>query len=145
MASRSVAVEAFKIELRAARIVQPLGIGMALQNGPVSRNVVRHKLAEDGPTGGGVTQGIRGVFDISAVADATCTTKRVQELLIGLKRWQLGKHPTVSCGAKRCIDCHFGSRRRQAVISNRSGGLIHEFVNSNVPLPNSSPEFLNAK
>jgi hypothetical protein len=118
---------------------------MALQNGPVSRNVVSHKLAEDGPTGGGVTQGIRGVFDISAVADATCTTKRVQELLIGLKRWQLGKHSTVSCRAKRCIDCHFGSRRRQAVISNRSGGLIHEFIHSNVALPKSSPEFLNAE
>ena len=30
MACRSVALEAFKIELRAARIVQPRGIGMAL-------------------------------------------------------------------------------------------------------------------
>jgi hypothetical protein len=58
----------------------------------------------------------------------------VQELLIGLKRWQLGKHPTASCGAKRCIDCHLGSRRRQAVISNRGGRLIHEFIDSNVSL-----------
>ena len=58
-----------------------------------------------------MTEGVRGVFDISAIADTTSTTKRVQELLIGLKRWQLGKHPTVSYGAKRCIDCHFGSRR----------------------------------
>jgi hypothetical protein len=67
----------------------------------------------------------------------------VQELLIGLKRWQLGKHPTVSCGSKRCIDCHIGSRRRQAVISNRSGGLIHESIHSNVVLRTRPPSFLN--
>src|SRR5580700_8249434 len=86
MAGRSVAVEAFKIELRTARIVQLRGIGMALQNGPVSRNVVSHKLTEDRPTGGGVTQGIGGVFDISAIADTTCAAESMQELLIGLKR-----------------------------------------------------------
>src|SRR5215471_1784870 len=54
MASRSIAVQAFKIELRAARIVQFRRIGMRSQDGPVSRNVVSHKLAEDRPTSGSV-------------------------------------------------------------------------------------------
>src|ERR1700722_4364145 len=140
MAGRSVAVEAFKIELRAARIVQPRDIGVALQNGPVSRNVVSHKLAEDGPTGRGVTQGIGGVLDISAIADTACAAESMQESLIGLKRWQLGKHPSVTYGAKRGIDCHFGSRRRQAMISNGGDGVIHEIIHSNVA-STSSLEF----
>ena len=94
MAGRSVAVEGFKIELRAASIVQFRGIGMGSQNGPVSRYVVSHKLAEDGPTGGGVSQGVGSVIDVSAIAETACATERVQELLIGLKRWKFGKHPS---------------------------------------------------
>jgi hypothetical protein len=102
-------------------------------------------LAEDRPTGGGVTEGVRRAFDVAAIAEAACAAESMQELLIGLKRWQFGKHPTVSCGAKRCIDCHVGSRRRQAVISNRGGGLIHEFVHSNVALRTGLLSFLNAR
>jgi len=60
---------------------------MVLQNGPVSRNVVGHKLAEDGPTGGGVPQGVGGVFDVAAIAKPACAAESMQELLIGFKRW----------------------------------------------------------
>ena len=56
MASRSIAVQAFKVELWAAGIVQFRRIGIGSQDGPVSRNIVSHKLAEDGPTSGCVTQ-----------------------------------------------------------------------------------------
>ena len=58
---------------------------MALQNGPVSSEVVSYKLAEDGPTGGGVTQGVGCVFDVAAIAEPTCAPKSMQELFIGLK------------------------------------------------------------
>ena len=59
---------------------------MASQNGTVSRNIVSHKLAEDGPTSGGVTEGIGRVITVTAIADTASATKRVQELLISLKR-----------------------------------------------------------
>src|SRR5579862_8047903 len=49
MTCRSVAVQALKVELRAARIVQFRRIGMQAQGGPVSRNIVSHKLAENWP------------------------------------------------------------------------------------------------
>src|SRR5713101_2362340 len=58
MAGRPVAVQAFQVELRTARIVQLRSIGVASQNGPVCRNIVRHKLSEDRPTRGAVTEGI---------------------------------------------------------------------------------------
>ena len=86
MAGRSVAVQTFKVELRAARIVQFRRVGMGSQDGPVSRNIVSHKLAEDGPTSRGVTQRVGGVIGISAIAETACATERTQELLIGLKR-----------------------------------------------------------
>jgi hypothetical protein len=54
MAGRSIAVQTFKVELRAARIVQFRRIGIRSQDGAVSRNIVSHKLAEDRPTCGRV-------------------------------------------------------------------------------------------
>jgi hypothetical protein len=84
--------------------------GMGLQNRPVSRNVVSHKLAEDGPTRGGVTQGVGRVI-VSAIAETACAAELVQVLLIRLKRRQFGKHSNIGCRAKRCIDCPAGSRR----------------------------------
>lgn len=117
MASRSVAVQAFKIELRSARIVEFRRIGMGSQDGPVSGNIVSYKLSEDRSTSRGVAQGVGRVIDVSAIAKAACATKSVQELLIGLKRRQLGKHPGISCWAKGRINWQSGSCRRQAVIS----------------------------
>jgi hypothetical protein len=115
MAGWSIAVQAFEVEQRAAGIAQFGCIGMGSQNGAVSRNIVGHKLTEDGPTSRGVTQGVGRVFDVSAIADTACPAKRVQELFVGLKRRQLREHPTIGCGAKRRVDRHFGSRRRQAM------------------------------
>ena len=54
MAGQSIAVQAFKIEWRAARIAQFPRIRMGSQDGPVSRNIVRHELAENRPPSGGV-------------------------------------------------------------------------------------------
>ncbi len=85
MAGRSVTVQAFKVELRAAGIVQFRWIGMGPQGGPVGRNIVSHKLTEDRPTSGSVPQRIGRIIDVPAIADTACATKRVQELLIGLK------------------------------------------------------------
>jgi hypothetical protein len=85
MAGRPVAIQAFEVELRSAGIVQFRRVGMGSQDGPVSRNIVGHKLAEDRPPSGGVRQGVGRVIDLSAIADAACATKRMQELLIGLK------------------------------------------------------------
>jgi hypothetical protein len=73
MAGRSVAVQAFKVELRAAGIVQFRRIGMRSQRGPVCRDIVRHKLAEDRPTRGGVPQRIGRVIDVPAIANSACT------------------------------------------------------------------------
>jgi hypothetical protein len=58
---------------------------MISQNGPVSRNVVSHKLAEDRPTSSSFTQRVGGVLNISAIAETTCAAKRAQKLFIGLK------------------------------------------------------------
>jgi hypothetical protein len=85
MADRSVAVQAFKVELRAAGIVQFRRIGMGSQRGPVGRNIVSYKLTEDRPTSGSLPQRIGSVINISTIADTACATKCVQELLIGLK------------------------------------------------------------
>jgi hypothetical protein len=85
MAGRSVAVQAFKVELRAAGIVQFRRMGMGPQGGPVGRNIVSHKLTEDRPASGSVPQRIGRVINISTIADTACSTKRVQEFLIGLK------------------------------------------------------------
>ena len=85
MAGRSVAVERFKIELRASGIAQFRCIRMGSQNRSVSRYIVSHKLAEDRPTGRGVSQGVGSVIDVSAIAEAACATERVQELLVSLK------------------------------------------------------------
>jgi uncharacterized protein YbjT (DUF2867 family) len=41
----------------------------------------------------------------------------------------------LSLEIRNSIEIVIGSRRRQAVISNRSGGLIHELIHSNVALP----------
>src|SRR5215471_6204065 len=105
---------------------------MGSQNGPVSRYIMSHKLAEDRPTSRGVSQGLGGVVGRSAIAETACATERVQELLIGLKRRELGKHPSVVRGASGCIDCRSSARRRQAVISDRGGGLIHESLHSSL-------------
>jgi len=86
MAGGSIAVQAFKVELRAARIMQFRSISMGPQDGPVSRNIVSYKLAENGPASGGVTRRVGRVIDVTAIAETACATKRVQELLIGLKR-----------------------------------------------------------
>src|SRR5690349_17637038 len=99
MADWTVAIEAFKVMLRATRIAPFRGIGMGSQDGPVSRNIVSHKLTEDGPASRGGTQGLRRISNVSAIADTPGTTKRVQELLIGLKRREIGKLPRVTCGA----------------------------------------------
>jgi Flp pilus assembly protein TadD len=72
MAGRAVAVQAFKVELRAARIAQFRRIGMGAQDRAVSRYVVSHKLAEDWPASGGVSQTVRSIVDVSAIADTTC-------------------------------------------------------------------------
>ena len=103
MARRSVAVQAFKVELRAASILQFRRIGMGSQNRPVSRNIVSNKLAKDGPTCGGITQGIGRVIDLSDIAETACAAERVQELLIRLKRRQLGKHSSIACRALQTI------------------------------------------
>src|SRR5271154_6934515 len=95
MTGRSVAVQTFKVELRAARVAQFRRIGMAPQNRSVGRNIVSHKLTEDRPSGSGIAQRAGSVIGIAAIADATCTAERAQELLIRLERWQLGKHAAV--------------------------------------------------
>jgi hypothetical protein len=59
---------------------------MGSQDGPVSRDIVSDKLAEDRPTGCGIRQGVRRIIHVSTVAETACATKRVQELLISLKR-----------------------------------------------------------
>ena len=82
---RSVAVQVLKVELRASSIAQLRCVRMRSQNGPVSRYIMSHKLAKDRPTGRGVSQRVGSVLDISAIAEAACTTKRVKELLISLK------------------------------------------------------------
>ena len=86
MAGRSIAVQAFKIEWRAARIAQFPRIRMRSQDGPVSRNIVSYKLAENGPASCGVTQGIGRNIDVSAIADTPCATQRAQKLFIRLIR-----------------------------------------------------------
>jgi hypothetical protein len=125
MSSWSVAVQAFKVELRTAGVAQGRRIGMGSQNGSVSRYIVSHKLAEDRPSRRGVSQVGGRVMGVSAIAETARATERVQELLIALKRREFGKHPGVVRGANRCIDWHFGSCRR-AVISGCCGGPIHE-------------------
>jgi hypothetical protein len=72
---------------------------MGSQNRSVSRNIVSHQLAEDRPASGGVTQGVGRVIDITAIAETPCAAERVQKLLIGLKRLQVGKHPSIVCAA----------------------------------------------
>src|SRR5262249_35741906 len=52
IADWSIAVQAFKVELRTAGIAQVRRISMGSQNGPVSRYIMSHKLAEDRPTSG---------------------------------------------------------------------------------------------
>jgi len=85
MTGRSVTVQAFKIELRAARIEQFPRIRMGSQDGTVSRNIVSYKLAQNGPASCGVTQGIGRIIDVSAIADPPCATQRAQKLFIRLK------------------------------------------------------------
>jgi hypothetical protein len=58
---------------------------MGSQNGPISRYIVSHKLAEDRPTSCGVSQGVWRVIGVFAIAYTACATERVQELLIGLE------------------------------------------------------------
>jgi hypothetical protein len=118
MADWSVAVQAFNVELRTTGIAQVRRIGMGSQNGPVSRYIMSHKLAEDRPTSGALFQRSGRVVGRSAFAETACATYRVQELLIGLKRRELAKHPTVGCRANGCIDCRSNACRRQAVISD---------------------------
>src|SRR5215469_6100052 len=112
---------------------------MRSQNGPISRYIVSHELAEDRPTSSGVAQGVGRIIDISAIAETARAAKRVQELLVGLKRRQGGKHPSISCSAKGGIDCHSRSCRRQAVISDRFGVWIHEPLHSPLPSPFEVP------
>jgi hypothetical protein len=50
MTGRSVAVQAFKVNLRAARVAQFRRIGAAPQNRSVGRNIVSHELTEDRPS-----------------------------------------------------------------------------------------------
>src|SRR5580693_9297486 len=52
MTGRSVAVQAFKVDLRAARVAQFRRIGVAAQNRSVGRNIVSHELTEDRPSSG---------------------------------------------------------------------------------------------
>ena len=86
MTGGSVAVQAFKVDLRAARIAQFRGIGMIAQNRSVGRNIVSHELAEDRPSSGRRAERIGSIVGVSAIADPARTPERVQELLIRLKR-----------------------------------------------------------
>jgi hypothetical protein len=56
-----------------------------------------HELAKDRPTGGAISERIWRIVDFPAIAKATCAAERVKEFLITLKRWQLGKHPSIGC------------------------------------------------
>src|SRR5712671_1274282 len=99
---------------------------MRPQDRPVSRNIVSHKLTEDGPASGCVPQSLGRIIDVSTSTNAASTTQRMQELLISLKRREIGKHPCVTCGAEGSVDCHSGSHRRQAPISFLSlRGRLH--------------------
>jgi hypothetical protein len=79
---------------------------------------VGYKLTEDRPTGCGISKKFGGIAGVSAIAYASCTAERVQEFLIGAEGRQIGKHSSIHCRTKRCIDGNMGSGWRQAVISD---------------------------
>ena len=125
MAGRSVAVQAFKVELRAAGIVQFRRIGMGSQRGPVCRDIVRHKLAKDRPTSRAISERTARIIDFPAIAKTTGSAERAKELLIRPKRWQLGKHPIIGCWANRCIDRYSGSRPCRTMTHSRWSASIY--------------------
>jgi hypothetical protein len=73
------------LEFLAASIAQLSRIGVGLQGRTIGSDIVGHKLAEDGPTCGCVTEGLGRVTGVSTIADTAGATKRVQELLVSLK------------------------------------------------------------
>jgi hypothetical protein len=52
MTDRSVAIEAFEIELRRSSVSQASCVHMRLERGPVGGDIVRDELTEKRPTGG---------------------------------------------------------------------------------------------
>src|ERR1700760_3553429 len=119
MAGRSVAVQRFEVEFRTAGIVQFCRIGMRSQSGSIRSDIVSHKLPKNRPARRSVSQRVRRVINVSAITDTACTSEGMQELLIGLKFWQLREHSRVSSWAKGRIDCCFCSCRRQTVTAGR--------------------------
>src|SRR5271156_5512597 len=103
---------------------------MGSQNGPVSRYVVSHKLAEDRPSGRSVRQRGGSVIDVSAIAETAGAAERIQELLICIERRKFGKHTAIVRGPERRIDGYCGACRRQATNWDGCGWLSHEYLNS---------------
>jgi len=68
MADWAVAVKAFKVELRTAGIAQFCRIGMRSQHRPIGCYIVSYKLAEDRPPGSGISQMVRRVISVAAIA-----------------------------------------------------------------------------
>ena len=75
MADRAVAVEGFEIEPWVAGVVQRGGVGAGARGRAIGGDVVRGKLAENGPTGGSLAERVRVILIRFALAHATCATQ----------------------------------------------------------------------
>src|SRR5258706_4489204 len=95
MSDWSVAVQAFKVQLRRSRIPEPCRVDVGLESRAICRDVVRDELAEEWPARRFRSERRLVVLCIAAVADAAGATEGVQERVVRRECRKIGKQSSV--------------------------------------------------
>ena len=94
-ADRSVAVQAFKVQLRRSRIPEPCRVDVRLESRAICRDVMRDELAKERPAGRFRSQRRLIVLFVAAVAEPAGPAKGVQECFVCRERRKIGKQSGV--------------------------------------------------
>ena len=114
LGDRTVAVQAFQVQTRAADVAQQGLVVVVGHRGPVGGDVVRHVLPEHRPSGGDRARLAAPAG--GAVTGTTGATQRMHQSGVDTQRRQVGKQPGVASAARWCVH---GPAGREAVVACR--------------------------
>src|SRR5439155_19837201 len=104
MSHRTVAVQAFEVQLRGAGVAQRARTDMAVERRSIGRDVMGDELTKDRPAGGDTAERSRCIGEIAAVAQSPSATEGVKKRLVGCERREVRQHTRISggpeCGIK---------------------------------------------